>query len=80
MKHRGTPRFVKASQALPAEVKVQARKAFLLFQEDVSHPSFSIERIEGYPGVWLGRISRKFGGRFTLSKILRRASAFVCIA
>ena len=64
MKHRRTPHFVKAFQALPAEVKVQARKAFLLFQKDMSHPSLSIERIEGYPGVWSGRISRKYRWTF----------------
>ena len=64
MKHRRTPRFVKAFQTLPAEVKVQARKAFLLFQEDMSHPGLSIERIEGYPGVWSGRISRKYRWTF----------------
>ena len=34
MKHRRTPRFVKAFQELPTEVKAQARKAFLLFQEE----------------------------------------------
>jgi hypothetical protein len=64
VKHRRTPRFVKAFQELPTEVKAQARKAFLLFQEDISHPSLSIERIEGYPGVWSGRISRKYRWTF----------------
>jgi len=64
MKHRRTHRFVRAFQALPADVKAQAKKAFLLFQEDMSHPSLSIERIEGYPGVWSGRISRKYRWTF----------------
>ena len=61
MKHRRTPRFIKA---LPTKIKTQARKAFLLFQENMSHPSLSIERIEGYPGVWSGRISRKYRWTF----------------
>ena len=64
MKHRRTPRFIKAFQALPTKVKTQAHKAFLLFQENMSHPSLSIERIEGYPGVWSGRISRKYRWTF----------------
>jgi hypothetical protein len=64
MKHRRTPRFVEAFEHLPVEVKEQARKAFLLFQERMSHPSLSIERIEGYPGVWSGRISQKYRWTF----------------
>jgi hypothetical protein len=59
MKHRRTPRFVKAFESLPAEVKEQARKAFLLFADNPSHPGLAIERIEGYPGVWSGRIGQK---------------------
>ena len=64
MKHRRTPRLVRAFQALPSEVRAQARRAFLLFQEDLSHPGLSIERIEGYPGVWSGRIGRKYRWTF----------------
>lgn len=58
MKHRRTPRFVRAFRRLPPEIQDQARKALLLFSEDPSHPGLSIERIEGYPGVWSGRISQ----------------------
>ncbi len=64
MKHRRTTRFVKAFRALPPEIQEQARKAFILFQENISHPSLSIERIEGYPGVWSGRISQKYRWTF----------------
>jgi mRNA-degrading endonuclease RelE of RelBE toxin-antitoxin system len=64
MKHRRTPRFVKAFQNLPPDVKEQARKAFLLFQQNMSHPGLAIERIEGYPGVWSGRISQKYRWTF----------------
>ncbi len=64
MKHRRTPRFVKAFKKLPEEVKEQARKAFRLFQQNMSHPSLSIEQIEGYPGLWSGRISRKYRWTF----------------
>jgi mRNA-degrading endonuclease RelE of RelBE toxin-antitoxin system len=64
MKHRRTPRFVKSFENLPPEVKDQARKAFLIFQENPAHPSLAIERIEGYPGVWSGRISQKYRWTF----------------
>ena len=64
MKHRRTPRFAKAFRALPAEVQAQARKGFLRFREDLSHPGLGVERIEGYPGVWSGRISRKYRWTF----------------
>lgn len=59
MKHRRTPRFRDAFKTLPQAVKDQARKKFLLFQENMSHPSLQIEKIEGYPGVWSGRITQK---------------------
>jgi hypothetical protein len=64
MKHRRSPRFVRCFENLPLEVKEQARKAFLLFQENPSHPGLAIERIEGYPGVWSGRISQKYRWTF----------------
>lgn len=64
MKHRRAARFVKAFQALPPAVQEQARKAFLLFQKDMAHPSLNVERIEGYPGVWSGRISQNYRWTF----------------
>ena len=64
MRHIKTRRFSEAYQALPAQVKVQARKTFELFCENPSHPSLKIERIEGYPGVWSGRISQKYRWTF----------------
>jgi hypothetical protein len=59
MRHVKTRRFNKTFEALPPPVKAQARKAFALFCQDMSHPSLGIERIEGYPGVWSGRVSQK---------------------
>lgn len=64
MRHIKTRRFIKTFDALPLQVQEQARKAFTLFCEDLSHPSLSIERIEGYPGVWSGRISLKYRWTF----------------
>jgi len=64
MKHRPAPHFIKAFANLPPKIKEQARKAFLLFQENPSHPGLSIERIEGYPGLWSGRITQKYRWTF----------------
>ena len=64
MRHVKTRRFSKAFEALPPSVKAQARKAFALFCQDMSHPSLAIERIEGHPGVWSGRVSQKYRWTF----------------
>lgn len=64
MRHVKTRRFIKAFETLPPQVKAQARKAFALFCQDMSHPGLSIERIAGYPGVWSGRISQKYRWTF----------------
>jgi hypothetical protein len=55
---------LRAFENLPPEIKAQARKAFLFFAENPSHPGLSIERIEGYPGVWSGRITHKYRWTF----------------
>jgi hypothetical protein len=39
-------------RALPDEVRSQARKAFLLFREDPSHPSLRFKPLRGYPDFW----------------------------
>jgi hypothetical protein len=68
MRHIKTKRFIKAFEALPESTKEQARKAFALFCENISHPSLNIERIEGYPGVWSGRVSQKYRWTFHLEE------------
>lgn len=47
MRHVKTRRFTKTYETLPPDVKKQARQAFALFCQDLSHPSLAIERIEG---------------------------------
>jgi hypothetical protein len=64
MRHIKTRRFIKSFEALPEPVKEQARKAFALFCNNLSHPSLNIERVEGYPGVWSERITRKYRWTF----------------
>jgi len=55
---------VRCIHAQPIPFKAQARKAFALFCQDMSHPSLAIERIEGYPGVCSGRVSQKYRWTF----------------
>jgi len=64
MRHIKTRRFVAAYESLPEQVRDQARKSFAFFCDNPSHPSLGIERIEGYPGVWSGRISQKYRWTF----------------
>lgn len=80
MKHRRTPKFIKAFASLPPEIKEQARKAFVLFQENPSHPSLSIERIEGYPGLWSGRVTQKYCWTFYFEEDPQTGNASVSIA
>ncbi len=64
MRHVKTRRFNKTFATLPSTVKAQARKSFVLFCQDMSHPSLSIEQVTGHPGVWSGRISRQYRWTF----------------
>jgi len=64
MRHVKTRRFNRAFETLPAAVKAQARKAFVLFCQYMPYPGLSIERVTEHPGVWSGRISRKYRWTF----------------
>jgi hypothetical protein len=64
MRHIKTNRFIKSFESLPEPIKEQAREAFGLFCQNMSHPSLNIERVEGYPGVWSGRITYKYRWTF----------------
>lgn len=64
MKHRRTPHFAQAFEKRPQDMKDLAKKTFLLFVENPSHPSLNIERVEGYPGVYSSRITQKYRWTF----------------
>lgn len=78
MKHRRTARFVAAYQGLPLEIQEQAKRAFRLFQENMSHPGLSIEQLEGYSGVWSGRITRKYRWTFHFEEDLETGER-ICV-
>jgi mRNA interferase RelE/StbE len=60
---RRTERFRKAFSTLPAETQKKVYKAFEIFKTDISHPSLGVKKIQGFEGVWEGRIDQ--GYRFT---------------
>ncbi len=63
MIYQATPRFKKASRALPRPIKRKASKAFALFKENPRHPSLGVKKIRGTENLWEGRIDRSY--RFT---------------
>ena len=63
MKYRRLASFKKAFKRLPHDIQVKAGKAFLLFKQNQNHPSLHVERMEGVPGVWEGRVDIHY--RFT---------------
>jgi mRNA-degrading endonuclease RelE of RelBE toxin-antitoxin system len=56
MKYRRSERFWEAFRALPRDVQEATVKAFELFKSDQRHPGLKIKKMEGYLGVWEGRI------------------------
>jgi len=54
---RCLPRFWRLYEALPADVKAQARKAFGLFRENPSHPSLRFKPLQRYAGCWSVRVA-----------------------
>ena len=60
MKSRATPRFWTAYNQLPPEVRVTARKAYLLFCENPAHPGLNFKRIHSSEPVYSVRVTRGY--------------------
>lgn len=56
MRYRRSPKFRKAYESLPADIKQKVRKAFKLFREDPRHPSLYTKKMKGLENTWEGRI------------------------
>ena len=57
---RGTRDFWALYRALPANVRTQARAAFLLFLDNPDHPSLRFKKLQGPYGFW----SVRFGAGY----------------
>ncbi len=64
MKFQPTEPFWKAYAKLPEHVKERERKAFRLFQRGAQdppfHPSLRIRKMQGYPDIWEGHVTREY--------------------
>jgi len=78
MIYRQSNRFKNALQVLPVEIRNKVKKAFTLFQQDPRHPSLVIKKIQGYEGVWEGRIDQHY--RFTFHfETDRKTDETICV-
>jgi hypothetical protein len=60
VKSRTTDRFWKRYDALPVEIRKQAREAYRLFQQDSHHPSLHYKRIHSTKPIFSVRISKNY--------------------
>ena len=58
-----TEHFKREFSRLPASLKNRAEKQLALLLHNPSHPSLRVEKMRGYPDIWVGRITE--GYRFT---------------
>ncbi len=58
MKSLTTPDFWSSYAKLPSKIKEQARKAYLLWQENQSHPSLHFKKVG--KNLWSARITQNY--------------------
>ena len=62
-----TSRFKRAAKKLTAQDRGRLATALLRYEENPSHPSLGVKRIQGTTDIWEGRASDSI--RFTFEKI-----------
>jgi len=62
-----TTRFKRAAKKLTSQDHERLAKALLLYEDNPSHPSLGVKRIQGTKDIWEGRASDAL--RFTFQKI-----------
>jgi mRNA-degrading endonuclease RelE of RelBE toxin-antitoxin system len=62
-----TSRFKRAAKRLTAQDRERLVKALMLYDENASHPSLGVKRIQGTRDIWEGRASDSLP--FTFQKI-----------
>lgn len=63
MRLQRSERFKRDFQSLSAIIRRRAEKQLALFVNNPGHPSLRIKKMQGLPGIWEGRVTRKY--RFT---------------
>ncbi len=64
---RYTARYVRALKKLSSTDREKLRRAILKFEEDPSHPSLAVKRVQSTKGLWEARASDSL--RFTFERI-----------
>jgi len=62
-----TSRFKRAAKKLADDDRDRLDKALLRYEQDPSHPSLAVKRVQGTEGIWEARASDAL--RFTFEKI-----------
>jgi plasmid maintenance system killer protein len=57
---RVRPSFWRAYARLGEPIRIAARKAYSLFQNDPEHPSLRFKKLAGYEHVWSVRINEQY--------------------
>ena len=60
MKSRARPSFWRAYDSLDPRAREAARRAYLLFLADPSHPSLHFKKLGAYEHVWSVRINEQY--------------------
>lgn len=63
MRYKRTPTFKRDLEKLPDEIQKATKESFKLFQEQPYypyHPSLRIKRMQGYPNIWEGHVTRDY--------------------
>lgn len=60
MTSRTRPSFWRAYALLDPRVRVAARRAYQLFQQDPHHPSLRFKKLQGYDSIWSVRINEQY--------------------
>lgn len=62
-----TPKFKKAYDKLPENIRKKAKKAINLIKTDISYPALRVKKMKALENTWEARVDRSY--RFTFEKV-----------
>jgi mRNA interferase RelE/StbE len=68
MKLLFTRSFRKEYAVLPTQIQTQAEKKLQLLLQDSRHPSLRVKKMEGFPDIWEGSITKHYRFTFQMEK------------